>query len=519
MSTSSAEPPTLFERISVSIYWNMLLLPVVALCTTLTSVLVRRRFGLASGSYDVLLGLVNTILFYSSFGIPSSLAKTLPEREIASGRLAVERLLRRACSVRFAILAVFIGAMNLCAQPIADRLHLGPGGVVYLRLLGGLVVVRAVNDLVTYTLYAFLAQRQVNLLIILQSLLDPAFIAAALVLGYGIGGVVAALTASTATVALAGAASAARVVRRLSPAPQPRASGERVSAAWKFSLFDYLLELSRYFGGADFARIALAGVLPNRGLVAIFAVGFYLAFMVVNLIASIFRGVYRPMFTRLRAEGRSLDLERAFLAVSKTQLALLIPAGVGLAIMAADYVPLLYGSTFGPAVAVTRILIVLLVTETAFNQALIILTVDERYATMVKVVAIQAVAAPLVVVAGKSSGVEMAALVLGLGRATTTVVADLGCGRPDGVPDPGGFAAKLLAASAGMGAVLVLGRAAWPTSAVEAITLTVVGGVVFAIGVRLTGVIGIEEIALLRRVNLPGGRWVLALLGAPGGAR
>ncbi len=203
--------------------------PVVAVCTTLTSVLIRRRFGLASGAYDVLLGLVNTVLFYSSFGIPSSLAKTLPEREIASGRLAVERLLGRACIVRFAILAVFIAALNLWASPIAEQLHLGPGGVVYLRLLGGLIAARAATDLLTYVLYAFLAQRQVNLLIILQSLLDPTLIAIALALGYGIGGVVVALASSTATVALAGALSAARVIRRLPAlreihAPRPRRS-------------------------------------------------------------------------------------------------------------------------------------------------------------------------------------------------------------------------------------------------------------------------------------------------------
>ncbi|HSD09488.1 MAG TPA: oligosaccharide flippase family protein [Candidatus Binatia bacterium] len=513
MTKPSAEPLTLFERVSASVYWNTLLLPVVVVCTTLTSVLVRRRFGLASGSYDVLLGLVNTILFYSSFGIPSSLAKTLPEREIAFGRLAVERVLRRACWARFTILAVFIAALNFFAQWIADRLHLGPGGIVYLRLLGALVAARAGTDLLTCILYAFLAQRQVNLLIMCQSLLDPTFIAIALGLGYGIGGVVIALSASTATVALAGSLSAARVIRRLPLSPQPRASAGPVSAAWKFSLFDYMLELWRYFGGPDFARTALAAVLPHRGLVAIFAVGFYLAFMVVNLVASIFRGVYRPMFTRLRAEHRPADLERAFLAVSKTQLALLVPAAVGLAIMAADYVPLLYGSTFGPAVAVTRILIVLLVTETAFNQALMILMVDERYATVVKLVAIQGVAAPLVVIVGKSAGVEMAALVLGLGRAATTVAAYLVCRRLYGLPYPWAFAGKLLTASVGMGAVLIIGRAVWPTSIAEAITLTVVGAIVFAIGVRLTGVVGVEEIALLRRVNLPGGRWVLVLFG------
>jgi O-antigen/teichoic acid export membrane protein len=519
MSVAPGESSSLFRRVSDSVYWNTLLLPVVALCTTLTSVLIRRRFGLASGAYDVLLGLVNTTLFYSSFGIPSSLAKTLPEREIAGGRVAVERLVRRACSARFAILAVFIAALNLWAGDVAAWLHLGPGGVVYLRLLGALITARAATDVLTYILYAFLAQRRVNLLIILQSLLDPALIAVALALGYGIGGVVVALASSTGTVAVAGALSAARVIRELPASPSSRTRVEPVSAAWKFSLFDYLIELSRYFGGADFARTALAAVLGNRGLVAIFAVGFYLAFMVVNLVASIFRGIYRPMFSRLRAEGRSADLRLAFVAVSKTQLALLVPAGVGLAVMAADYVPLLYGSTFSPAVTVTRILIVLLVTETAFNQAMMILTVDERYATVIKLVAIQTLAAPLVLIAAMHSGVEMAALVLGLGRAATSVAAYLICRRRYALPYPWIFAGKVVVASVGMGAVLVLGRALLPTSAVEAVSLTIAGAVVFAIGVRLTGAIGVDEIGLLRRANLPGGRWLLVLLGGPMQAR
>ena len=519
MSAAAGEPSPLFRRVSDSVYWNTLLLPVVAVCTTLTSVLIRRRFGLASGAYDVLLGLVNTILFYSSFGIPSSLVKTLPEREIASGRLAVERLVIRACSVRFAILAVFIAALNVWAGPLAERLHLVPGGVVYLRLLGALVAARAATDLLSYILFAFLAQRQVNLLIILQSLLDPSFIALALAHGYGIGGVVVALASSTTTVALAGGLFAARVIRGLPSSADPRARAEMVSAAWKFSLFDYVLELSRYFGGPDFARTALGAVLGNRGLVAIFAVGFYLAFMVVNLVASIFRGIYRPMFARLRAEGRFADLARAFVAVSKTQLALLIPAGVGLAVMAADYVPLLYGAAFGPAVTVTRILIVLLVTETAFNQAMMILTIDERYATVIKLVAIQTLAAPLVVIAGTYWGVETAALVLGLGRAVTSVAAYLVCRRRYALPYPWIFAGKVCAAASGMGIVLVLGRTLLPTSAVEAVSLTLAGAVVFAVGIRLTGAIGAEETGLLRRANLPGGRWLLVLLGAPVEAR
>jgi len=63
------------------------------------------------------------------------------------------------------------------------------------------------------------------------------------------------------------------------------------------------------------------------------------------------------------------------------------------------------------------------------------------------------------------------------------------------------------------------GRVLLPTSAVEAVSLTVAGAIVFAIGIRFSGAIGAEEIRLLRRANLPGGRWLLTFLGAPMEAR
>jgi O-antigen/teichoic acid export membrane protein len=514
-----SEPPSLFHRVSASVFWNTLLLPVVTVCAVATSVLVRRRFGLASGSYDILLGLASTVLFYSSLGIPTSLMKTLPEREVVGGRGAVIRLLWRACSARLAVLVVFIVLLNFFAGPIAERLHLGPDGVFHIRLLGALIVVRAAIELVVYTLFAFLAQLQVNLLVLLQSVLDPLFIAVALVLGHGIDGVMVALAASGVVITIVGLASVRRVLRSVSLSPRTDGPGMATSAAWKFSLFDYLVELARYFGGPDFCRMALAAVVADSGVVAIFAVGFYLAFMVVNLIASIFRGVYRPMFARLRAERSFSEIERAFSAISKVQVALLVPAGFGLWVMAADYVPLLYGTSFAPAISVTRILIVLLFTETAFNQAIVILSVDERYATVLGAMAVQAAVAPLVIAGAFVFGIEAAALALGLGRAATAAAAYLACRRRYGLRFPWAFTAKVTTASFAMGIVLVAGRAIWPTSPAEAATLTLVGVVVLGVGLQIGRVLGTEEFELLRRANLPGAERMLWLLGAPPRAR
>src|SRR5205807_632888 len=134
-------------------------------------------------------------------------------------------------------------------------------------------------------------------------------------------------------------------------------------------------------------------------------------------------------FARLRAEQRFTELGTAFSAISKVQVALLVPAGIGLWVMVADYVPLLYGASFTPAIRVARILVVLLFTETAFNQAIMILSVDERYVTVLGAMSLQVAAAPLLLVAASVFGIEAAALGLGLGRVATAGVGYLACRR------------------------------------------------------------------------------------------
>ena len=95
MNNNSGE--TLLHRVADSMFWNTTLLPAITLLNLVASVLIRRAFGLESGVYDILLGITNTLLVYSSLGIPPSLPKLLPELEEAAGpgrRLVVARPIR-----------------------------------------------------------------------------------------------------------------------------------------------------------------------------------------------------------------------------------------------------------------------------------------------------------------------------------------------------------------------------------------------------------------------------------------
>lgn len=510
----------LLQQASRAAFWNALLLPLITFLNLLFSVLIRRGFGLGSGLYDILIGLVNGLLIYTSLGIPNSLTKFLPELEITSGRQPLAAFLRQATFFRVALLVLALVPMNLLAGPLADHLDLGPRGPLLVHLLSGLVLARAFFELAVKALQAFLAHFWANLVSVIKAALDAILVAAVLLLGYGMGGVLVGLFLSAGVVALLGGCLVRRHLTR-GPAAEQRAAaatGGEEPAAWRygrflrFAVFTYVFELSTYFAGLAFASPALAAVLGDHRQVALFATGFNVVFMTVVLVVSGFRGLYWPMLARVRARRDPEQLRRAFSVISKAQVFLLLPAGVGLGVMVADYLPLLYGAAFNPAVPLTRVLIAFLFIETAFNLGVMVLTIDERYRAALGSQSILVAGAPLFALAATHGGLLPAAFVLGGSRMMVSLTGYCICRRRYGFRFPWAFTARVAAPSGVMGALLLAARQVWPTSAVEATVLTLAGAAIFGAGVRLGRLLGPDEVDLIRRAEFPGHRTLIRWL-------
>ena len=63
-----------------------------------------------------------------------------------------------------------------------------------------------------------------------------------------------------------------------------------------------------------------------------------------------------------------------------------------------------------------------------------------------------------------------------------------------------------------MASSLVLVRAMWPTSLIEAVTVTILGVVFVAVGLRLFRVLGPAELELLEQASIPGKRLLIRWL-------
>ena len=157
------------------------------------TVLIRSRFGLFSGVYDVLTGLMMAVLQYSALGIPTSLTKLLPDVGATDGVSGLRRFLWRAALVRFLGLGVCIVALHVFGGLLIVQLQLGADGALYLQLVTGLIVARAVVDLAAKVLNTFFAQLWMNGLALLQATLDIGLAGTALFFVCGMEGVLAAL--------------------------------------------------------------------------------------------------------------------------------------------------------------------------------------------------------------------------------------------------------------------------------------------------------------------------------------
>ena len=507
------------RRVSRSLFWNATLLPLITVLNLTAAILIRRYFVLESGIYDVLLGILNSALAYTALGIPNSLPQFLPGLEQARDRSAVRGFIVRASAVRLSLLALALIAMNLFAAPLADRFRLGQNGVVLVHLLTALIALRAGTDLAVKSLQALFAHLWANLVQLLQALLVAVALVVTFAGGRGMTELVVGLIAVALIVLVTAGALLSRGVGRLSDAGRAKtddpgsrfSSGVSTQRFWRFSAFMYLFEMSNYFAVPAFASLALAAS-ADIATVALFNVGFQIPIMIVVVVLAGFQGLYRPMFAGLLAQGDLAPVRTAFSEVSKVQAILLAPAGAGLGIMIADYIPLLFGTEFAPAVPIARILCAFLFTESLFNLGNIILSVDHRYAPVLAAQGMRVLAAPAFVWLAARGDLLAATTVFGGGRLAAVLVGYFIARKRYALRFPIRFVARLAVPTMIMAAIVGATRTALSPGWPSAIALTLLGAAVMLLGVRLFGVLGPREVDLLRRARLPGASLIIGWL-------
>lgn len=502
----------LLRSASRSMFWNATLLPAVMLFQLAANMVLRRTFGLDSGIYDAGIGLVNGLLVYGSLGLAVAIPQFVPQLTQRGGRNAVIHFLRRAWSARMAVLVAVLVPVNLLAEPIADTMSLGPDGLLLVRLVSGLALLRAVVDLAVRTLQAQLAHLTANIVRALQTVGAALAILAALWMGSDMSGVFVALVVVGAGVGAVAVVAALRSVSRLEAETDDSASEVPSGRFWKFASFMYAYDMLQTLSMPAFAAPALAAVVATVGPVALFTTAFQIPMMIVVVILAGFQGLYRPLFAIVLTENDRDRLRTTFTEVTKVQLILLLPAGAGLLVVLGDLIPLLFGPVFTAAVPLARILCAFLFAESILNLGVIILSTDHRYRSVLGAQSIRVLTAPLFLLLAGTGHLTAATWCFAAGRLAAIVGAYwIARGRYQ-LRLPWGFAARVALPATVMTAVALLLWGILPPGWTRVLTVSAVGAFLFALLARWARIIGPREADLLRRASFPGRQALLRWL-------
>lgn len=542
--SNEIKQPGLAAQAGQAVVWNTLFIPAKLAAEIAVTVL---QFNILSPAAVGVLALirasVSSVGIWVDLGIERALPKFIPEVQRSSGRAGVRALIGRVMAIKLAVLLVtatiltlvsdrYLG--NLQAEVLkmekltaADRSsllgQLSENGWFFITAIVLLLVLGAVYDVLMAYLISYFRQRAWNSIGLASSLLTPLLIGAALLLGWDVTGVVLAMVITP----IFGVALALWQVRQVARTQVAGATQDETSAGSPervmrrfapYSALSYLFNMSDYFASAWFAVFVVKD-LTDVGLLwaASSLVRQILSYLYMPMV-----GLQVPLFTRARA-GEGGSLPSAYAAVCRILLLMLAPGGVGLVLLARPLVLAQYPG-FVNAVPAIVLLTPLLFVESLLATSQNALMVAERYGPIILSRMLAFVSIPLVIVLAPRYGILGAAAAIGGSRVLAGLVVFVAGRRMLQLEFPWRFALRIVLASAVMALGLAPLVGLLPTTLVSqaigarvmlfgaAMSLVVVGALIFVIVFRLLGGLDARDRQQLAGTRLPLKRLILRVL-------
>ncbi len=476
----AAQRPSLAAQASQAVLWNTLFLPAKLLAEIGVNLLQLNVLSVAAvGMLALIRSLVGAAGTWVDLGIERALPKFIPETERSGGRPAIRHLIVCVMAIKMAVLLVFTAGLWLLRDSFLakltgdvqkiDRLlppdrarllgQITNNGWFFITAIVLLLILGAIYDVLMAYLISYFRQRVWNSITLANALLLPILISVVLLVGWDVTGVVLSMVATAGFGVALAFWQVGRITRADVRAETVTTPG---TVAWRrfvpYSALSYLFNISDFFASQWFA-VFLVGSLQNAAIL----------WTAVNLVRQILNYLYMPMvglqvplFTRARA-GEGGSLGAAYAAVSRVLLLLLVPGGVGLALLARPLVLAQY-PRYVDAVPAIILLTPLLFLESLLSTSQNALMVTERYVPIVVARVLAFVSIPLVLILAPRYGVVGAAVALGSARVLAGLVVFVAGGRLLALRFPWEFAFRLALASGVMALVLLLLNGLLPTT-------------------------------------------------------
>jgi O-antigen/teichoic acid export membrane protein len=411
---------TLSGQVSRAMLWNAGWQGARLLAGFLTIIVANLLSKEGYGTVARISALAGTFGLIADFGVERGLAKFLPEIEGRYGRDGVRNTLLIVLAQKLLVVAVIVVAcLVFRAQLFAywQRDLKEPELIavllqyqwVFFWALMALVLFGAVYDVFMQTLTAYFKQRASGAIAFVVQILSPLLRLIVVAIGWGVLGFVGVLVTIPLVATALAAWQTTRVRHELAVAPTLDARGARVPGRLvRYSALSYWQQLTEYLYSLDFILLFLPGV----GAAASLKFAHSLINQALGALWSPLSGIQIPLFSRLHGRGDDRQLGEAYAILCKFLAAIMLPAAVGLALLAYNLIALL-GPKYVDGAGAAQILAVCLCLDAAISVPLALLMAYERYRPMLIARTCAIVAIPLVLAVVPRHGIVGAAIIMG----------------------------------------------------------------------------------------------------------
>ncbi|MFV9505509.1 MAG: polysaccharide biosynthesis C-terminal domain-containing protein [Oscillochloridaceae bacterium umkhey_bin13] len=543
-----SKAPSLASQVSKAVVWNTLFVPLRLITEVLATLLKLNRLSLASFGLLALVSGASKVLGTGiDLGTTRALPKYIPETNRVGGALATLRLLQLVFLAQVVVLlavaaglAFFQPAFQayLNGQILGDqRLDLltqeqlvsfvASYGWLLAATVLALLFFGVCYDMLMAYLSSFFKQRAWNSIDLAAKVLPQLLIVGALLAGWDILGVLAAMVLAPAIAVSLASWQVWRLRRELQreqgtpvPAAPLRAWREWLPPGFvRYSAVSFLMTATDMIASVNFA-LFLTGDLSDT---AVLWAGSALVAMALGYLYTPMVGVQVPLFARVR-QGEGGTLNGAYQSLVRLQLLLLVPGGVGLMLLAEPAL-LVISPQYLVAAPIVWVLVPCLFLEcllTTAHNALIVyerlpIIVVSRLITLLVVIPLAWLLPPI-------WGLVGVALAFGLARVGAGLWVTGSGMRLLGLCWPWRFTLRVLGATAAMAALILATRGLLPPLPNEAglgerlieagwlFALAGLGAVGFFAALRLLGGLDPADRAQLEKMRLPLKRWLLRMV-------
>jgi O-antigen/teichoic acid export membrane protein len=471
---------------SHAVFWNVILVPLLAILSLASSALVARHLSLDEYRvYGLATAAIASLLLWTDLGLSSAVARFTPEiHRVGPG--ASSRFLGGAARIRILSLAVIVGLLVAGRHFWSGSQALLPFEGLSLVLIIATVTFQSIARIYQYYLTGMFKRRAIGLILLVAAAGQSGLVILATLAGFGVTGVLAAF-AVAALVELVLSRSASIDRASADTGAEVELPRELVRDAGRFGIVSFLEKTASYLNSPPFVVFLIASLGAPRE-VAYFTVASEFSMRIVSMLSVPLSGITLPLFSTVEARGdreQSATVLRLYLML----LFLLFAPTAALLSGSADIVlPLVYGSRYQDAVPLLKVLVPFLFLEyTVYSALLAALMTRREYGAVLlsKLPLVGGVVAVSLAIPGW--GALGAVVAFGAARLLSAAWLLRSGLHHLRFRFPGVYAAKVLGASTGAGLAVAFAARALSSGWSSLAALLLLGGAVFVALYELLG--------------------------------